>query len=593
MMHPKTVWVLVVSVVFFCSSAFAQTANGRISGAVKDGTGGLIPGAPVTVTDTARNIARNLTTDEGGAYLAPNLLPGTYTVRVMFPGFQTWLRENVRLEVGQDVVIDVVLSPGAQAETVTITEEVPLLNVSSATLGGTLSNQTINDLPLNGRNFTSLLELRPGIVLNLGNNSGGTGAAAANGLRPEQSNEYLVEGLHGMSPFNGQPVMNSLALRGDAATILPVDAIQEFSTQQNTKAEYGWRAGGTVNIGLKSGTNGFHGTAYSFFRRDALDARNYFNKVDQPKVNTNMNQFGATAGGPIKHDKLFFFFGYEQQRLDVGDSSAATVPFTDPAMIANFPNCIAAAGGCSPIANSVAGARTPDASNHMILACLGLPAASRSPQSLALAGLNPGCTPGANYPRATSGASWFVPHGGNDHGATANIAFGINSYFANSQSEVRNLGGVSKVDYAFGEKHSFNGFFFRGYGDDIYAATNAVNPDWRTRVGAWSSMIAGTWNWLPNPTWSNALRVGYASLRHRYVGVDSSTGVTSASLGLPTGVTAFLDRNGGFPQALTLNAFSAIGSRNTEIEGPNNSVEISDHSITCAVCTSCGLAVRS
>src|SRR5262249_19501048 len=198
-------------------------------------------------------------TDEGGAYLAPNLLPGTYTVRVMFPGFQTWLRENVRLEVGQDVVIDVVLSPGAQAETVTITEEVPLINTTSATLGGTLSNQTINDLPLNGRNFTSLLELRPGIVLNLGNNSGGTGAAAANGLRPEQSNEYLVEGLHGMSPFNGQPVMNSLALRGDAATILPVDAIQEFSTQQNTKAEYGWRAGSTVNVGLKSGTNAFHG----------------------------------------------------------------------------------------------------------------------------------------------------------------------------------------------------------------------------------------------------------------------------------------------------------------------------------------------
>src|SRR5690349_3883707 len=120
MTHPKAVWVLVVLVMFFCSGAFAQTANGRISGAVKDGTGGLIPGAPVTVTDTARNIARNLTTDEGGAYLAPNLLPGTYTVRVMFPGFQTWLRENVRLEVGQDVVIDVVLSPGAQAETVTI-----------------------------------------------------------------------------------------------------------------------------------------------------------------------------------------------------------------------------------------------------------------------------------------------------------------------------------------------------------------------------------------------------------------------------------------------------------------------------------------
>jgi hypothetical protein len=570
------VLVVVLGVLLFCSSMFGQTANGRISGTVKDQTGGLIPGAAISVTDTARGVARNLTADEAGAYFAPNLLPSTYEVRTTFAGFQTWVRENIRLEVGQDLTIDVVLLPGAQTETVTITEDVPLVNTTSATLGGTLSNQTINDLPLNGRNFTNLLELRPGVVLNLGNNSGGTGAAAANGLRPEQSNEYLVEGLHGMSPFNGQPVMNSLALRGDAATVLPVDAIQEFSTQQNTKAEYGWKAGGTINIGLKSGTNALHGTAYGFFRRDAWDARNFFNKSDQPKVNTDLNQFGATAGGPIKKDRLFFFAGYEQQLLNVGDSSAASVPFTDPAMIANFPACITAAGGCSPIANSVAGARTPDASNHMILACLGLPAASRSPQSLALAGLNSNCTPGSTYPKAGSGASWFVPHGGNDHGATANPAFGVNSYFANSQSEVRSLGGVGKVDYALNEKNTLNAFMFRGFGDDIYSATQAVNPDWRTRVGAWSLMVAGTWSWLPNATWANSFRVGYATLRHRYVGVDSSSGVTSASLGLPTGVTANLDRNGGFPQSLALNGFSAIGSRNTEIEGPNNSIEISD-----------------
>jgi Carboxypeptidase regulatory-like domain len=576
MTNGKAVGVLLALGVFFCSSALAQTANGRISGTVKDGTGGLIPGTPVTITDTARGISRNLTADEGGAYLAANLLPGTYTVRAMFQGFQTWVRENIRLEVGQDIVIDIVLQPGAQEQTVTITEEVPLVNVTSATLGGTLSNQSIVDLPLNGRNFTSLLAMRPGVVLALGNNSGGAGAAAANGLRPEQSNEYLVEGLHGMSPFNGQPVMNSIALRGDAATLLPVDAIQEFSTQQNTKAEYGWKAGGTINIGLKSGTNEWHGTGYGFFRRDALDARNYFNKSDQPKVNAALNQYGLTLGAPIKKDKLFFFFGFEQQRVNVGDPSAANVPFTDPAMIANFPNCITAAGGCSPIPNTVAGARTPDASNHMILACLGLPAASRSPQSLALAGLNPNCTPGANYPKATSGATWFVPHGGNDHGATANPAFGMTSYFANSQSVVRNLGSVGKVDYAFNDRNAFNGFFFRGYGDDTYAQGNAVNPDWRTRVGAWSLMVAGTWSWLPSTAWSNSLRVGYATLRHRYVGVDSSSGVTAASLGLPTGVTTFLDRNGGFPQSLALNGFSAIGSRNTEIEGPNNSVEISD-----------------
>src|SRR2546427_856315 len=185
---------------------FGQTANGRISGTVKDQTGALIPGAEVTVTDTARGVSRNLTTGEAGAYLAPNLLPSTYTVRSTFVGFQGWQRENIRLEVGQDLTIDVVLLPGAQTETVSITAEVPLVNLTSAVLGGTLSNDTINNLPLNGRNFTLLLEMRPGVVLTLGNDSGGAGAAATNGLRPEnsRSEERRVgkEGRSRWSPYH-------------------------------------------------------------------------------------------------------------------------------------------------------------------------------------------------------------------------------------------------------------------------------------------------------------------------------------------------------------------------------------------------------
>ena len=297
--------------------AFSQTATGRISGTVKDQSGGAIVGAAVQVTDVARGLTRNLMTDQVGAYLASNLIAGVYTVRATFAGFQAFERTNINLPVGGDLFVDVVLQPGAQTTTVTVTEELPLVNTTSSTLGGTLNAETISDLPLNGRNFTLLLELRPGVILTLGNDSGGTGAASTNGLRPEQSNEYLVEGLHAMSPFNGQPIMNALALRGDAATLLPVDAIQEFNQQFNNKAEYGFRPGGAVNIGLKSGTNAFHGTGYAFFRRDAMDARNYFS----PKLNTNLNQYGATFGGPIKKDKLFFFIGYEGQRVDQGDSA--------------------------------------------------------------------------------------------------------------------------------------------------------------------------------------------------------------------------------------------------------------------------------
>src|SRR5881396_3682695 len=168
----RGVLVVVLGVLLFCSSMSGQTANGRISGTVKDQSGALIPGAAVTVTDTARGVARNLTTDEAGAYSAPNLIPGTYTIRAEFGGFRAFQRENIRLEVAQEINVDIVLQAGAQTETVTVLEEIPLVNTTSATLGGTVSNQTINDLPIMARNFTNLLELRPGVTLNLGNDSG-------------------------------------------------------------------------------------------------------------------------------------------------------------------------------------------------------------------------------------------------------------------------------------------------------------------------------------------------------------------------------------------------------------------------------------
>jgi hypothetical protein len=528
----------------------------------------------VSVTDVARGLTRNLTTDQVGAYVAPNLIAGTYTVRATFTGFQAFERTNIVLPVGGDLFVDVVLQPGAQTQTVTVTEELPLVNTTSATLGGTLTSETISDLPLNGRNFTLLLELRPGVILTLGNDSGGTGAASTNGLRPEQSNEYLVEGLHAMSPFNGQPVMNALALRGDAATLLPVDAIQEFNQHFNNKAAYRFRPRGAVNIGLKSGTNAFHGTAYSFFRRDKLDAKNYFS----PKLNTNLNQFGATLGGPIQQDKMFFFIGYEGQRVDVGDSARSSVPFTDTTLIANFPTCLATSS-CVGVAGAIPGGRTVDMTNHLILACQATPV--RSPQSLALAGLNSDCSPNANYagntPTDDPGAVWFVPHGANDHGITAIDP--ITSYYARLQSVVRALGSTAKVDYALNDKNTINGFTFIGNADNLYSA-NKPNPLWRTGVTAKSYLAAGTWTWLPNASWANAFRVGYARVIQKYRGQDNLLQLDVVKdLGLPTGVIdpqGFEGVNAGFPQSLAINGFTALGSRNTELEGPQTSFEIND-----------------
>src|SRR5208283_108586 len=229
-------------------------------------------------------------------------------------------------EVATDVSVEIALSPGDVKETVVVTAEVPLVNTTSSVLGGTLSNKEINDLPLNGRNYENLLQLRPGVVRYPG---GGFSTTSANGLRAED-NAYLVDGLFNSEPFSGQSIINGAGIAGDSATILPVDAIQEFNVQQNPSAEYGWKPGTIVNVGLKSGTNTFHGSAYAFGRDTPLDARNYFNCASvtscppgvtpAPKNPRNLEQFGGTGGGTIIKDKLFYFGAYEGQRYTVGNS---------------------------------------------------------------------------------------------------------------------------------------------------------------------------------------------------------------------------------------------------------------------------------
>src|ERR1039457_956047 len=245
------------TLLLFSASALAQSTTGRILGTLTDQSGAAVAGATVVVTDVQRGTSRTATTDESGAYAAPDLQPGTYKIHVEARVFKSVERPNVQIEVVTDVRADFALQPGQVTETVTISEEVPLVNTTSATLGGTLSNKEINDLPLNGRNYENLLQLRPGIMRYPG---GGFSTPSSNGLRAED-NAYLVGGLFNGEPFSGQSIINGAGIAGDSATILPVDAIQEFNVQQNPSAEYGWKPGTIVNVALKSGTNNIHGTA--------------------------------------------------------------------------------------------------------------------------------------------------------------------------------------------------------------------------------------------------------------------------------------------------------------------------------------------
>ncbi|MFZ2083197.1 MAG: carboxypeptidase-like regulatory domain-containing protein, partial [Candidatus Sulfotelmatobacter sp.] len=253
---------LILMICAFSLPGLAQSTAGRILGSISDQSGAAVTGATVVVTDVDRGTSRTLTTDQAGAYVAADLTPGTYKIHVEAKGFKSVERPNVVIEVATDVRADFALQPGQVTETVVVQEEVPLLNTTSATLGGTLSNQEINDLPLNGRNYENLLQLRPGVMRYPG---GGFSTTSANGLRAED-NAYYVEGLFNSEPYSGQAIINGSGIAGDSATILPIDAIQEFNLQQNPAAEYGWKPGAVVNVGLKSGTNRVHGTAFGFGR---------------------------------------------------------------------------------------------------------------------------------------------------------------------------------------------------------------------------------------------------------------------------------------------------------------------------------------
>src|ERR1700732_3025671 len=341
-----------VALTFVASGVHAQSATGRILGSVHDQQDSAIAGARVTITDTLRNISHATVTDEAGDYVIADLQPSTYKVFVEAQGFNGFQAPGIPLEVGKDVRVDATLKAGDTNIVVTITEEIPLLDSTTSSLGGTLSNKEINELPLNGRNYENLLQLRPGVVRYPG---GGFSTTSANGLRAED-NAYLVDGLFNSEPFSGQSIINGAGIAGDSATILPIDSIQEFNLQENPSAEYGWKPGAVVNVALKSGTNGLHGTAFIFGRDGDMDARNYFNCANNPcavgqspspKNPRTLEQFGGSLGGPIIKDKAFFFGSYEGQRYNVGNQFGGVTSPSTISMPAAANCLVLATGDCA------------------------------------------------------------------------------------------------------------------------------------------------------------------------------------------------------------------------------------------------------
>ncbi|HEV7966953.1 MAG TPA: TonB-dependent receptor [Candidatus Acidoferrales bacterium] len=486
-----------------CLPVFSQGSAGRILGSITDQSGGAIAGATVTVTDVQRGVTRTLTTDEAGEYLAPDLLPGTYAVRATATGFKTVERPGLLLEVKQDIRVDLTLQPGDQAQTVTVTEEAPQIETTNATLGGTLSNEAINDLPLNGRNYQNLLVLRPGMMIYPG---GGGWTQSTDGIRPED-NQYIVDGLTNDNPLTGLTIINGPGVAGDAATILPIDGIQEVNILENPPAEYGGKPGGVVTVGIKSGTNSIHGTAYAFGRDTGFDARNYFNPPPAPKREVGLEQYGVTIGGPIKKDKLFYFLGYEAESYDVGNTNLASVPEALPQPGAN--------NGCTSLTTGDCANSLPDAISDLIANGVQL-----SALSLKLAG----CTPPAAGTVYTCTGGLFPTN----TGSSPSFTQGFPDTF-------RSDNGVAKIDYHINDHHTLNGMYFQSVGTITAEDVIYLQPQWLSHQINTPKVFGIDETWVPNSRWVNDARFGYVNMDRNNKTLDQST--PASDYGIYTGVT--------------------------------------------------------
>ena len=471
---------LLILSLLFCLPAFSQVNLGRISGSVTDQTGGVLVGATVTITDEARGTIRTAVTDAAGAYAAPSLIPGLYTVRVEASGFSAFQRTGVEVTVGGDTRIDMVLTPGSQTQTVTVTEATPLINTSSASLGGVLESTEVNDLPVIGRNFLFLMQLDPGVISKPG---GGSNANASNGMRTD-GNNYLFEGIFSGGVRTAGDIVNTNSSTGDGASLLPPDAIAEVGVQLQNKAEYGWRPGVAANVTVKSGTNSIHGTAFAQGMDGSLNARNPFTPPGGPFPLLTYEQYGATAGGPLVKDKIFWFFGFEGMQYFSGTPSSLVVPTT------------AVLSG------------TPNPTESVPAAYSGLIAANQIP--VAAGAYNPATNTFANPSGLTPQQllSYDLISTGILPSTAPNAAGGKFAYGFSGQ-RLPNQNYIPKIDWNVNEKNHITGEYFVSRDKEIDNSGTITQLYWLLDYYLTSNVARATWTYIPNSTWVNEFHFGF------------------------------------------------------------------------------------
>src|SRR6266566_6977053 len=309
---------LFFAILLACAVSSAQQITGNIRGTVSDPSGAVVQNAAVTARQVETGLVRTATTDRGGSYLLLELPVGHYRLEVAATGFQEYLQEGIELDVNETAAVPVHLTVGSEKERVQVQADAELIQPTVTTLGQVVHEREILDLPLNGRDFSQLGTLQPGVVpLTPGLREAGGSLReqqgyAVNGQRPE-ANNFLIDGANNFNGVDGGFVLEP-----------PIDSIQEFRIlTHNSSAEFGHNLGSTTNIITRSGSNNFHGALWEFFRNDGLDATRFPDSEPEP---LKQNQFGGSIGAPLHKDKTFFFGFYEGFRNRKGDSFISAVP---------------------------------------------------------------------------------------------------------------------------------------------------------------------------------------------------------------------------------------------------------------------------
>ena len=483
----------------------AQSFRGSIRGEVTDPHGLHLAGAKVVSRNLGTSETREVTADDQGEYRFIELPAGDYEVSAVAPGLEESRLGHVRVDVGVETLANISLTQvKSQTESVNVQETAPIVETQDTTLSQIVDRKLVQELPLNGRDFGKLVALTPGVTVEGSGVAGtekGFGQFNINGNR-DRSNNYTLDGTDNNDPWFNNSALNQVGITGAPATLLPLDAIQEFNLQSQFSAEYGRNAGSIVNIVTRSGSNSFHGSLYEYNRNSAFDARNYFNtKIDpstglpNPQSHFNNNNFGGSLGGPILPEKTFFFLAYEGQRERVGSDFALQVP-------------------------------TPE----------------EIAQAKQEALLNPAIIPNGINPALEKILDTYMP-------TSANKTL---PGTVNDKNDNDNF--IAKVDHRFNEANSIAARYAFGNDDQVFPLGSLGGFGSGSRLSPFAQIsptrvqvVSGSWLWLISPTVLNEVRFGYSRFHNQFDSADGKLDtVTAFGIDFGTGLTGLpeFDFNG-------------------------------------------------